>query len=232
MSGAPKGLDVSSWQHPDGRPINWDAVANAGYRFAVVKATQGANYKNPWADRDLDDARAAGLLVGAYHYFEAGQPAPAQALNLTGAVANQVLDLGAWTDWECYAPLPYTHTAELAEFRAAVTEYLGDCGVYCDRAWADVLAKESVSLSRLWLAAAGEPYEGLAPLLVQSLSGEVPGVTGPVDLDILTSTRGVDIPTAPGPRTRPEAIAAVVAAAAATDDVADAPPAPPDIIRT
>ena len=33
-----KGIDVSSNQHPANKPIDWFAVADAGYGFAIVKA--------------------------------------------------------------------------------------------------------------------------------------------------------------------------------------------------
>ena len=83
MSGAVKGVDVSSWQHPGQAEIDWHAVADDGYTFALVKATQGTNYVNNWLSRDLDDARSAGLLLGAYHYLEANvtAPGPGQSLH-------------------------------------------------------------------------------------------------------------------------------------------------------
>lgn len=59
-----RGVDVSSWQ-PN---IDWRAVAAAGYEFAIVKATGGAHYRNPRYRDQVGGARAAGLLVGHYHY--------------------------------------------------------------------------------------------------------------------------------------------------------------------
>ena len=74
-SGAwPRGVDVSSWQHPDGEPIDWNAVRNAGIRFAIIKATEGTSYTNPYFAGDRADAAAAGLGVGAYHYARPALP--------------------------------------------------------------------------------------------------------------------------------------------------------------
>ena len=42
-AGAP-GLDVSNWQ----RTIQWSAVARAGYRFAMLKASEGITYVDPY----------------------------------------------------------------------------------------------------------------------------------------------------------------------------------------
>ena len=64
------GVDVSSWQHPNNLAgdINWTKVKAAGHDFAIIKATERDNYKNPFYASDVANARAAGLVVGAYHF--------------------------------------------------------------------------------------------------------------------------------------------------------------------
>jgi GH25 family lysozyme M1 (1,4-beta-N-acetylmuramidase) len=66
--GAERGVDVASYQHPNGAAINWPRVHASGIRFAAVKATEGAYYRNPHALADLAQARAAGLSVAAYAF--------------------------------------------------------------------------------------------------------------------------------------------------------------------
>jgi hypothetical protein len=63
-------IDVSSAQHPNNAPINWTQVAAAGVTTAIIKATQGTTYTNPWYDRDVFEAAVAGLQVMAYHYAD------------------------------------------------------------------------------------------------------------------------------------------------------------------
>jgi lysozyme len=58
---AVKGIDVSS----NNGTINWEQVAKSGIKFAYIKVSEG-DYVNPQAKRDADQAKAAGLLVGAY----------------------------------------------------------------------------------------------------------------------------------------------------------------------
>jgi GH25 family lysozyme M1 (1,4-beta-N-acetylmuramidase) len=65
---AERGVDVASYQHPNGAAINWPRVRASGIRFAAVKATEGAYYRNPHALADLTQARAAGLSVVAYAF--------------------------------------------------------------------------------------------------------------------------------------------------------------------
>ena len=48
---------MAAFQHPGGAPINWAAVAAAGYKFAAVKATEGNYYVNPWAATDIAAAK-------------------------------------------------------------------------------------------------------------------------------------------------------------------------------
>jgi len=61
-------VDVSSAQHPNGAAINWPAVARAGVTTALIKATEGDSYANPYYEGDRAGALAAGLDVLAYHY--------------------------------------------------------------------------------------------------------------------------------------------------------------------
>src|SRR5205823_6612872 len=62
-AGAP-GLDVSNWQ----RTIQWSAVARAGYRFAMLKASEGITYVDPYYRPNRSHAELRGLRVGAYDF--------------------------------------------------------------------------------------------------------------------------------------------------------------------
>lgn len=71
---APSGPDVSSWQHPGGAAIDWVKVKGAGNAFAIIKATEGAAYTNPYFAGDTKGARSASLVVGAYAYVRPALP--------------------------------------------------------------------------------------------------------------------------------------------------------------
>lgn len=75
----PAGPDVASWQHPGGAPINWGAVRGAGNEFAIVKATEGLGYVNPFYLQDSIGIKASGMLRGTYHYADVSLPAAPQA---------------------------------------------------------------------------------------------------------------------------------------------------------
>jgi GH25 family lysozyme M1 (1,4-beta-N-acetylmuramidase) len=200
VSGAVRGVDVSSWQHPGQAEIDWHEVVDAGYSFAMVKATQGTNYVNNWLSRDLDDARAAGLLVGAYHYLEVNVSPQDQAGHFIGSLIGQVLEMGVWLDFEPGAVQAGTAQMALTGFLTEVDKTRPGCGLYCDLAWLETLKAAYISIPRLWLAdwAPTEPHHG--QLLWQEGQKEVKGIAGPVDVDVCDNVRALNIPTAPKPK--------------------------------
>ncbi|WP_018351566.1 glycoside hydrolase family 25 protein [Longispora albida] len=82
------GVDVASWQHPQGAAIRWPDVANSGVDFATVKATEDNDYVNPYFRSDMDGARAAGLPVAPYHFYlaRAADTGTAQAEHFVATV--------------------------------------------------------------------------------------------------------------------------------------------------
>ena len=69
------GIDVSAYQ---GR-IDWPEVARNRVRFAFIKASEGATLRDSRFARNWRQARAAGVLCGAYHYFQPNRDGQAQA---------------------------------------------------------------------------------------------------------------------------------------------------------
>ena len=95
-----KGLDVASYQHPNGAAINWHEVKADGYEFVMVKASEGVGYVNPFFKQDVADARAAGLKVGAYHFFRANVDGVAQANKFLEVTDGIHFDLPLGIDYE------------------------------------------------------------------------------------------------------------------------------------
>jgi len=60
------GIDVSKWQH--GATVNWEKIRADGVTFTFIKATEAANYTNPYFAGDWAGARRAGVYRGAYHF--------------------------------------------------------------------------------------------------------------------------------------------------------------------
>lgn len=178
-----RGIDVSRYQGA----IDWDKVASAGIKFAFIKATQGSAYVDPCYARNLKEAQVAGVLVGAYHFFNPTRDATRQAKHFLATVGDltgqlpPVLDIedagnlsvkeyqNSIVAWVSHVknvtgvtPIIYVNLDYLQRFK--LTQLLPDCP--------------------LWLAA----YRDKAPdvswaFWQHTSSGKVPGIKGNVDLN-------------------------------------------------
>ncbi|WP_082346581.1 glycoside hydrolase family 25 protein [Lawsonella clevelandensis] len=75
----PNGIDIASWQHPNGADVDFKRVQAAGYTYVFVKATEGTHYKNEYYVNDAMAAQGNGVLMGGYHYADVSKDARAQA---------------------------------------------------------------------------------------------------------------------------------------------------------
>ena len=76
------GVDVSSYQGE----VDWSTLAEQGVVFAFCKATEGSGHVDPTFQQNWVNAQAAGVLVGAYHFFSYDSPGETQAENFIAQV--------------------------------------------------------------------------------------------------------------------------------------------------
>ena len=69
------GIDVSYYQGN----IDWNAVANDGVQFAIIRVSHSTQFFDPEFDANLAGSRAAGIHTGVYQYFEPNEDPIAQA---------------------------------------------------------------------------------------------------------------------------------------------------------
>jgi len=77
FSDAVKGIDVSVWQHPNDKAIDFAALKSKyDVSFVIIKGSDGGPRGNDnakkWFPIDSAAARAEGLVVGSYHYAQPG----------------------------------------------------------------------------------------------------------------------------------------------------------------
>lgn len=205
QSGGVTGIDIASWQHPTGQPIDWAAVRGAGHSFAVIKATEGAaspgggRYTNPWFAQDWIGAGSAGLYRGAYHYAQpTANPADAVAdarhfIAATG-IMNGPGDLPPVFDLEEHNGLSRDQVA--AWSRAWLDEVQRLTGrqpiIYTGPwFWNTYVGSNAFTNYRLWIASyTTAPGPGPLPggwpawtIWQWTSSGTVPGIVGLVDLN-------------------------------------------------
>lgn len=87
------GCDVASYQY------DIDPSAMTTTDFFIVKMTQGTWYINPYADQQYSKAKAAGKLLGAYHYAEGGDPVK-EAQYFIAKVGKRAGECILAVDWE------------------------------------------------------------------------------------------------------------------------------------
>ena len=85
------GIDIASYQHPNGAAIDWATVA-ANRRFVIIKASEGSSYTNPYYSEDSQKARAAGMVVGAYHWLNYNSSAVPQADHFIASIGGALPD--------------------------------------------------------------------------------------------------------------------------------------------
>jgi lysozyme len=69
------GIDTSRWNGS----VDWVTARANGVNFAFLKATEGGEIIDPLFSQNWDAARAAGVPVGAYHFWFHCRPAAEQA---------------------------------------------------------------------------------------------------------------------------------------------------------
>jgi GH25 family lysozyme M1 (1,4-beta-N-acetylmuramidase) len=136
------GVDVSE----NNGHVDWEAVAAAGQKFAIVRSSYGRYAEDEDFIRNVDGARAAGLMCGAYHYSYALTPAQArqEAQNCKQVIENSgvLLELPVWFDMEDADGYKARHGFDFSpeNVTAICQAFLDeikplDCGVYASLSW-------------------------------------------------------------------------------------------------
>lgn len=215
-------IDISSWNHPNGAAIDWAKVKADGYVGVMIKSTQGVDYVNPYFAADAIAARAAGLLVGAYHYAQpAANAADAEAGHALVGISGTPLDLGLALDWEDMGgKQPYEVAPWAEEWFTAVHAAQLLTPMYIDQSLLAVTPRAPWG-NPLWIADPSGTYDKPC-WMSQGAAGPVDGIVGNVDIDTFYGVRGtnptppVEPPAPPGPIPAPP-----------VPEPAPAPPAPP-----
>lgn len=113
------GIDVSKYQ----RVIDWESVKamnveNVHLSFAFMKATEGNINEDRFFQRNWKQARDAGMIRGAYHYFLATKSGKTQAENFISSVQLEPGDLPPVLDVE------QTYGVQPAKLRERVHDWL------------------------------------------------------------------------------------------------------------
>lgn len=84
------GVDVSNHQPS----VPWAAVRASGAQFAILKASEGTSFADPYYARHRAAANAAGIVIGAYHFARpSGSDGAAEARHFLAIAKPKAGDL-------------------------------------------------------------------------------------------------------------------------------------------
>lgn len=187
------GIDVSYYQDV----IDWQRVRRAGIRFAFIRVSDGAALPDPKFATNWAQAKRTGVVRGAYQFFRPDQDVVAQADLMIAAMRGRGRDdLPPALDLEVDAGLAATEVAARALIWIdRVRTRLGvEPVVYTGSdLWRNGGATP-LALQPLWIAHYTQGCPTLPPhwprwtFWQTSDRGAVPGIEGPVDLDLFAGT--------------------------------------------
>nr|WP_285854933.1 glycoside hydrolase family 25 protein [Paenibacillus cellulositrophicus] len=188
-----KGIDVSHWQGI----IDWKKVRGAGYSFAFLKATEGSRIVDDRFRANAQDAKNAGLLVGAYHFTRAASPDDVK--NEVDHFLQVIESAGGLSAFK----LPFVLDIETKEgqTKARISQIVNTWGtqfkqrtgrtlmIYTFPSFIDSYLDSSLGSYPLWYAyySSGTPANKAGwkawEFIQYTNKGKVPGISGDVDLN-------------------------------------------------
>ncbi len=188
------GVDVSQWQGK----IDWPAVKDAGIEFAFIRLGYQTKFNSeytldPFFHQNVQAAQAAGLPIGIYFYSYADtvEQAKDQAEWIAEQISDYNIELGVAFDWESWSEFNIANMS-LYTINKVATTFLDTLESF---GYNGVLYSSKVYLERIWqpnnypvwLAQYYDrvTYDGDYWIWQMSNTGQVTGINGDVDLNIM-----------------------------------------------
>ncbi len=187
------GIDVSSWQGD----VDYEKVKNSGVSFVIIRVgfanSDGICKLDNKFKQNLENAKKAGLKVGAYFYSKANsiEKAKEHAKWVVDQLNGVLLDLPISFDWECWNNfndyhISYVGLNLIAQAFMTEVEKYGYVGMnygsasYLEKMW-------DTSASLIWMAhyTKKTDYEKEYYIWQATDSGIIPGIDAYVDLNVL-----------------------------------------------
>lgn len=192
------GVDVSSHQ----KDVDWEKVRDAGFQFAMLRVgfrgygQTGSLNPDKYAQKNYENATAAGLKVGVYFF--------SQAITVEEAVEEAEYVLQLIEGWDLQMPVAYDWECLADDYRTVVVDSrtLTDCvKAFCDRieqagytsmvyfnpsqSRTQMILSEMVDY-KFWLAMYTDlmTYEYKVDMWQYTNQGSVPGIKGNADIDL------------------------------------------------
>lgn len=185
-----RGIDIS--RH-NGK-IDFEKVKNSGIEFVFIKSSEGTNHRDSLFNKNLEQAKRAGLKTGAYHFFRFDKDGVEQALNFLGALGGRTPELGLVIDVEKAGNPGNVSPEEVKKRLTKMVEYMNLLGhrvmIYTNfEGYYDYIA-EILPGYPLWICRFQEnPINAEWTFWQYDHHGRVEGIEGDVDLNAFCGNR-------------------------------------------
>ena len=177
------GIDVSSH---NGK-INFECVSGAGIDFVIIKASEGAAFRDSRFASNYDSAKDNGLAVGAYHFFRFDVDGTLQARNFVETIGDRDFDLPLVIDVEEHGnPYVFLRSKVVRQLRDMVDELTAleyRVMIYTNKDGYYKFIKDNFDDYPLWLCSLNRRPELDWTIWQYSHWGKVDGIQGDVDLN-------------------------------------------------
>lgn len=192
------GVDVSSHQ----QEVDWQQVKDAGFEFAMLRAgfrgyaSGGIMKEDSFAQTNYENAKAAGLKIGAYFFSQAItiEEAVEEAQFLLQIVKDWELDMPLVFDWECLKEDYRTvgiNARQLTDMAKAFCDTIQGAGHRVMVYFNPSQSRKNMYLSELtdygfWLAMYSDNmnYAYKVDMWQYTRTGSVPGISGKADINL------------------------------------------------
>ena len=187
-----QGIDVSQWQEE----IDFLDVINDRIEVVYIKSSEGSNFIDPYFETNYENAKAARLKVGFYHYVLSRniEEAEREAEFFASVISNKEADCKLAMDFENFGNLTIEEINQISEaFLKKVQDITGkEVVIYSDAYNArNTFSKDLANKYPLWIAEYGvenptetnwENWIGFQ----YTDRGRIEGINGNVDRDEFT----------------------------------------------
>lgn len=185
-----RGIDISAHNGD----MDFDKVKGEGYEFVFIKATEGGTFRDKKFVDNHREALAAGLKVGAYHFFRFDIPGYIQGLNFASAIEGRHLDLPAVIDLEEWTNPNEQATGLIVDRLGEMIDHLESRGhrvmVYTNKNGYERFIRPLPRSVDLWICSLGaEPDRGEWTFWQSTHRGSVAGSDRLVDINAFAGTR-------------------------------------------
>jgi len=189
------GIDVSHYQSY----INWDMVrTDERVRFAYIKSTESSGNVDDCCQRNISEARRAGIPVGIYHFFNPTVSPMLQFQNFKSNLNLRHNDLIPVIDVEKRGKGSLVaYQNRLKEFLRLVEHHIG-CKpiIYTYQNFYNEFLAGEFTNYRFWIAKYAEDVPEIVddvPILVWQFSshGAINGINGRVDCNVMLDNYGL-----------------------------------------